>query len=74
MDAFDAWVAQTIRINLHETYNGSPVDDKAFRVFMARSLEHATTMRRSVPFRIVALRISKTLGLSITCAILDSNL
>lgn len=49
-------------------------NDAAFRVFMARVLEHAMTTRRVPSFHDVALRLSKKLGLSMTCKILESKL
>ena len=40
-----------------------PSSDRAFRVFLARTLEHTKTTPASVPFRVLLLRIGKKHGL-----------
>lgn len=74
-DAFAEWVCHAVyeisgewpaRHHFHE--------DAAFRAFMANVLEHTMTTQRTPSFREQALRISKTLGLTMTCAVIERNL
>lgn len=49
-------------------------NDPRFRTFMAKVLEHAMTTQRTPSFRERALQISKSLGLTRTCAALERSL
>jgi hypothetical protein len=49
-------------------------NDPRFRAFMAKVLEHAMTTQRTPSFREQALRISKKLGLTMTCDVIEREL